>query len=56
MLRTPKSIIVTNFDVRATTTVLPPFALSTLVSYVPQKGIPRTGHNTRYACTLFAHR
>ncbi|KAK1926409.1 hypothetical protein DB88DRAFT_481707 [Papiliotrema laurentii] len=35
----------------ASTTVLPPFALSTLVSFVPQKGVARTGHNTRYSAS-----
>lgn len=38
----------------AATTVLPPLALSTLVSFVPQHGVS-TGHNTRYSSeSLFA--
>ena len=34
---------------RFSTTVLPPLALSTVVSFIPQKGVARTGHNTRYS-------
>ncbi|EIW68709.1 hypothetical protein TREMEDRAFT_44531 [Tremella mesenterica DSM 1558] len=30
-------------------TVLPPLTLSTVVSFVPQKGVSKTGHNTRHA-------
>ena len=34
---------------RTATTVLPPFALSTLISFVPQKGVARKDHTTRYS-------